>query len=194
MDRGPYTGPTVTVDVVSLRWDGESLNVATSVRDREPFAGQSALPGCYIYAGDTLEERAASVLAERTGTVAEHLRIVTSGDRTGRDPRGPAVSFVFLETGRTPHAGADMAPPTAFDHADLVESTMAAARNMSGSLLPELLPEKFTLREAWMLTEALTGEARNRNNFDRDFHRLGATQTGEFAATPGRPAALWTYA
>lgn len=190
MNRGPYRAPTVTVDVVSLRWADHALGVGTHRRARGPYEGEWALPGCYVYAGDQLEERCHAVLLDRLGVEAQNLRLVVAGDGDGRDERGPAVSFVYLETG-VGGSYAECEPPTAFDHADLLRRALDRAASWSLDVVDELLPETFILSEAHALSCALAGRDLDRRNWNRQVRGRYEATNERVPSGGGRPATVY---
>lgn len=191
MNRGEYIAPTVTVDVVSLRWRHHVLTVATHRRQRDPFAGQWALPGCYYYEGDDPEERAQAVLADRCGVEAGRLRQVSVSARPGRDTRGPSLSIIYLETGTSPHPE-NIEPPTAFDHAEIIGDVLGGTRPIALDVCAELVTE-FTITELFDLYRQLGGPVDNRANFGRTVKPL-VRGTGARVAGQGRPAELHVWA
>ena len=104
-------------------------------RAHEPFAGEWALPGGFVDAGEQIEAAARRELAEETALDPAGLSLELLGvyDTPGRDPRGWTVSIVYratLEAPREVRGGDDAGdarwwrreqlPPLAFDHALIV--------------------------------------------------------------------------
>lgn len=193
-NRGEYIAPIVTVDIISIRsmTDG-SIGIAQYIRGRDPERGLTALPGAYVYRGDRLEDLARKTLQERCGVDSEHLRLMMAADDTERDSRGPSVSFVYLETGKFVNESYSSSPPEGFDHAQISERVMAeVAKTYPLTVMKELLPIKFTLRQAYELFKLLSRTDIDRANFINS-HKDLWTGTGEKqSGAAGRPAELYS--
>jgi 8-oxo-dGTP diphosphatase len=134
--RYDYPRPALTVDVVLVTRDARP-RVLLIRRKSEPFAGKWALPGGFVDEGERLIDAGRRELKEETGTTVEDLEQLFTAADPGRDPRGWTVSVVFL--GRVAKAKAkagddaaevgwfplDDPPPTAFDHAMILERARA---------------------------------------------------------------------
>jgi 8-oxo-dGTP diphosphatase len=136
-DSGPWQHPSLTVDVVVVRWREGRYQVLLIERRNPPFAGFWALPGGFVEAFEPLSAAARRELKEETGIEPLHVeQLHTFGD-PGRDPRGWTVSVVYLaileeeESQAVRAEAADDArqvgwfdveapPPLAFDHADIL--------------------------------------------------------------------------
>ena len=192
-DRGEYLAPVVTVDVVSIRLlDDGTIGFAQYVRGREPEKGKRALPGAYVYRGDKLLDLAKRVLWERCGVFSESMRLIMAADDTERDERGPSVSFVYLETGNLSTASHVNILPDGFDHSDICMKVFSEIqKTYSLEVMKELLPEKFTLRQAYELFNTLSSDNVDRANFINSNKKLWRG-TGEKQAGAGRPAELYS--
>jgi len=126
--------------VFTLR-DGR-LSVLLIRRGHEPFENHWAIPGGFVHENEPLDAAAARELEEETGLANLPLRqIYTCGD-PGRDPRGWAVSVVYLALidwrAHTLSAGDDAReaewfslrelPPLAFDHGTIVSFALRSLR------------------------------------------------------------------
>jgi 8-oxo-dGTP diphosphatase len=108
-----------------------------------PFQGMYALPGGFVEVGETLEDACRRELMEETGVKAGRLQLVGVYSDPKRDPRGHAVSAVYLTRVRSPKATAGddaaalewvenwRAVDLAFDHALVVHDAMRLLRKQS---------------------------------------------------------------
>ncbi len=148
-----YPRPSLTADVVLLRYHGGRLQVLLIERRRDPFAGHWALPGGFVDAGETPKAAAAP----------------------GRDPRGWVVSSAWL--GLAPpdcwaEAGDDAKatrwftlselPRLAFDHADVLAAGRARLRELAllGTEPLQLLGPTFRSAQGRHLYKQIHGERR----------------------------------
>ena len=135
------SGPALTVDVVALAGT-PARSVLLVQRAHEPFAGDWALPGGFVEAGERVVDAAERELAEETelGEAARSLELLGVYDGPGRDPRGPTVSIVYVLAlaAPVPVRGGDDAgdarwfelgalPPLAFDHALVIADAVSFA-------------------------------------------------------------------
>ena len=98
-----YRPPTLAVDLVVFRLRAGVLEVLLMQRRNEPFAGEWALPGGYNAQGETTMEALSRVARTKVGVdIQADLGFVEqlyTFDTTARDPRGHAVSVVYLGCG-----------------------------------------------------------------------------------------------
>lgn len=139
-----YPRPSLTADVVLLRYQNGWLEVLLIQRKRAPFAQCWALPGGFVDAGESPREGAARELAEETKVDGVPLYEVGVFGTPGRDPRGWVVSTAFLGLASSDcraEAGDDAGavawhriaalPDLAFDHAQIIEAAMAHLGRMT---------------------------------------------------------------
>ena len=210
MSKRPDNPPRiiVSVDVVLLTLHGGRLQVLLMRRDREPFAGQLALPGGYIRpdVDDDALSAARRVLADKTGVDSPYLEQLCTFASGARDPRGWSVSIAFYalvseaslrRTGREAFEllEADALPRLSFDHDRIVETALDRVRNKSAySSLPcYLLPEQFTLTKLQQTYEQVMGVRLEKSAFRRKLSDLGFVQPVPGAQQTGqhRPAQLY---
>jgi 8-oxo-dGTP diphosphatase len=128
--------PMLTVDVVVLT-GAPARSVLLVERAHPPFAGEWALPGGFVEAGEPIADAAPRELAEETGLDAGPLRLLGVYDTPGRDPRGWTISIAYLARVETEVAvsAADDArdarwfqtetlPRLAFDHAAIIRDAL----------------------------------------------------------------------
>lgn len=165
------------VDIVALRLgEAGSLQVLLLRRQREPYAGQWALPGVLVNgrcADVSLDAAAVRALADKARLQPQHLEQVATVGNGVRDPRGWSLSTCYLallapdaepedENLRFVELQAVMAGQQAlpFDHAHLVR--LAAERlqgkSVYSSLPLYLLAPRFSVTEALAAFQASLGE------------------------------------
>ena len=127
-----YNNCALTVDCVVFIDDALVL----IKRKNPPFRGDHALPGGFVDEGETVEDACIRELQEETGLKADHLDLIGVYSKSGRDPRGRAVSVAFLARSVTgePKAGDDAAGvelikdweslSMAFDHKDIISDAV----------------------------------------------------------------------
>lgn len=198
-DLGAYPSPHLAVDIVLFTIEDNVLKVLTMERSAEPFAGCQVLPGGFVHPGETLDDTARRVLAEKAGLsdlTVEQLYTFSAPDR---DPRGWVVSTAYLallpypqlyaaageiEELRLPQVMADQAGKAVqlsdagepvrmgFDHAEIIRTALARLRGkLDWSSLPfALLPQQFTLLELQRVHETILGRALNKPHFRKKWH------------------------
>ncbi len=197
--------------VVFTLVDGR-LSVLLARRLDEPDRGRLALPGGFVGAEEAPEQTAERKLREKTGVGSVHLEQLRTYAGPERDPRGwlPSIAYLALvapealpeqtpaERDASWHA-LDALPELALDHARIVDDGLWRLRarvadkawfmRVGGGLLPE----RFTLRQAQRLYEAIAGESLDPANFRRDVKATGLlADTGSRRSEgPGRPGTLY---
>lgn len=201
--------PLIAIDVVPMSFGPDGLMIGTAKRLYEPSAGQHALPGVLLAAGERLEESAYRALATKAGVSGDqvrHLGQLGAFDGPNRDPRSHAISVAWLAV-IDPGAGEQVEWSTSelrsrnlpFDHDDIIDAALAAARTRLWSDIAftrALTGKVFSTPTAARLEEQLTGLAPHKGNFHRDLSRIRELdRLDEPAATPrGRPATAWRWA
>jgi 8-oxo-dGTP diphosphatase len=129
--------PEVTVDLVIELEDRPGRPVVL-IRRTQPPAGH-ALPGGFVEVGETVEHAAVREAREETGLAVALGELLGVYSDPARDPRGHAVSVVYLATATgEPEAGDDAAgilvcdpsaaPPLVFDHDRILGDYLARRR------------------------------------------------------------------
>lgn len=206
-----YRAPTLTVDLVAFRVRDSVLEVLLLNRIAQPFQGEWALPGGYNAIGETTTEALGRVVKEKIGLdMASSLgffeQLVTV-DTVARDPRGHAVSVVYIGCGydfdftETSHIHkfwpVDDLPTVAFDHAEIIEyaRTRLASKLSYSNAVSGLLAPEFTLTQVQTAYEAVLGRVLDKRNFRKKFLSLGLiTETGGlWSEGAHRPAKLYRF-
>ncbi len=207
-----------SVDIVALRLapDGQCLQVLLRRREREPHAGQWALPGVIVNGRTpdiSLEAAADRALREKTQVVPCYMEQVGTEGNVFRDPRGWSLSTYYLallDPGQAVEgehlAFFDLDSVLArkvlmpFDHNLLVERARErlAAKTVYSSLPLYLLADKFTVLDALGAVQACLGQAVNGTSLRKRLDRLRdlgwVRDTGEKNQPKlGRPQQLYQY-
>ena len=207
-----YRPPTLAVDLVAFRVHAGVLEVLLMRRRNEPFAGEWALPGGYNAQGETTMEALSRVARTKVGVNIDadlgFVEQLYTFDTTARDPRGHAVSVVYLGCGfgledvtggDNPHEfrPVDELPPLAFDHADIVHYARErlAAKMSYSTAVYGLLPSEFTLTQVQAAYEAVRGRQLDKRNFRKKFLSLSVVHEtgGVWQEGAHRPAKLYAF-
>lgn len=206
-----YQPPVLTVDLVAFRVYDAHLEVLLLKRAAEPFKGEWALPGGYNAKGETTIEALTRVAQQKVGLDLDSdlgfLEQLYTFDTVARDPRGHAVSVVYLgcgyefslRDGDNVHQfwRVDELPSLAFDHADIIRyardrlnSKMSYSNAVAG-----LLPESFTLSHLQTAYEAVRARRLDKRNFRKKFLSLNVIHEtgGVWREGAHRPAKLYAF-
>lgn len=212
MNSASYTPPILTVDAVIFRVINETLEVLLIKRANEPFKGQWALPGGYCPAGETTRDALERVLWNKTKIRlgdCKHVEQLYTADTIARDPRGHAISVIYMGLGTDLEPKLDAStqqptffpitdlPETAYDHDDIIRNALARLRskltysNTAYSLLPPL----FTLTNLQSVYEAVFGYELDKRNFRKKILSLGLIKETDKTFRDGahRPARLYEF-
>ena len=207
--------PILTVDGVVFQMADGKLTVLVIQRGFEPFEGSWALPGAYISPAETSRLALDRVLLEKTGLEAKDIEVVErpfAFDQAGRDPRGYAVTLMYIGLGRGlrpgPHQGATFLqnpqflpviglPKLAYDHSDIVAFAHKQLKGLATSTnaAASLMPKTFTLSELQATYEAIFGKAFDKRNFRKKILSLEVLEETDKMAQDGahRPARLYKF-
>ncbi len=198
-DLGDYPSPHLAVDIVLFTIEDGALKVLTMERSVEPYAGCQVLPGGFVHAGESLDDTARRVLAEKANLSDIAVEQLYTFSRPDRDPRGWVVSAAYLalvpyerlyaaassiDELRLPQVVADQAEQAVqltdlrepvrigFDHAEIIQTALVRLRGkLDWSSLPfALLPQQFTLLELQQVHETILGRALNKPHFRKKWH------------------------
>ena len=208
---GPYTAPTLTVDLVLFRLQDSNLEVLLSKRANEPFKGDWALPGGYCAEGQTTLEALTAVTKRKVGididTQLSYIEQLYTFDTVARDPRGHAVSVTYLACGRDIELkNAEQAsewhtvnqlPSLAYDHEKIIfyaRERLAAKLSYTNAAMG-LLDKKFTLSQLQTAYEAVLGREIDKRNFRKKFLSLNLIHETPDTWRDGahRPAKLYAF-
>ncbi len=210
----------VGVDNVIFSVDTQQnrLLVLLVMRQDEPFSGQWSLPGTLVRHGESLENAAHRILAEKIRVNNLYLEQLYTFGGPGRDPRESPISFgvrylsvsyfalVRFEEAELIADGVSgiawypikQLPALAFDHNEILEYGYRRLRNKMeySPVAFDVLPELFTLSDLYQLYTTVLGENfSDYSNFRTRLLKLGfLSDTGlKVSRGAGRPASLYRF-
>lgn len=204
-----YPRPSVAVDtaVLTVR-PGPAGNLELAVLQvRRPGSGRRggwALPGTFLYDGETLADAVRRSLAVKAGVTGRAPRQLQVFDDPRRDDRGRVLSVAHLDV--LPAAELDAlrdldrtrVQPTGrpgrlpYDHAAIVELAVARMRR-EYQARPDpwgLLDEPFTVTELRAVHQAVAGHPLQKDTFRRRMRDQLRELPASAAGRVGRPARL----
>lgn len=218
--KKPLADFKVGVDNVIFSVDTQQnrLLVLLVMRQDEPFLGQWSLPGTLVRNGESLEEAANRILAEKIRVRNLYLEQLYTFGGPGRDPRESPTSFgvrylsvsyfalVRFEEAELIADGVSgiawypiaQVPPLAFDHNEILKYGYRRLRNKLeySPVAFDVLPELFTLSDLYQLYTTVLGENfADYSNFRARLLKLGfLADTGlKVSRRAGRPASLYRF-
>lgn len=194
------------------------LLVLLVMRPDEPYLGQWCLPGTLVRQGESLEDAAYRILAEKIRVKNLYLEQLYTFGGPGRDPRESPQSFgqrylsvsyfalvrfeeaELIANGLTGIAWypLEKIPTLAFDHNQILQYGYRRLRNKLeySPIAFEVLPEVFTLGDIYQLYTIILGENfSDYSNFRSRLLKLGfLSDTGvKVSRGAGRPASLYRF-
>lgn len=204
--------------IFSVDTDQNRLLVLLVMRQEEPFSGQWSLPGTLVRWGESLEDAAYRILAEKIRAKNLYLEQLYTFGGPNRDPRESSTSYGvrylsvsyfalvrFAEAELIADGVSGIAwypleqvPPLAFDHNKVLEYGHRRLRNKLeySPVAFEVLPEVFTLNDLYQLYTTILGEGfSDYSNFRSRLLKLGfLSDTGvKVSRGAGRPASLYRF-
>lgn len=208
----------IDVDKGIRKGPGKELQVLLIKRNVAPCKNQWSLPGGFVSCDDgMLLETAKTKLKAKAGISEVYLEQLKTFDALDRDPRGRVISVAYLglahdsrciQTSGTCEAkwfkvcdiGVEYeisggtafinGKNLAFDHWEIIKEGIERLRGKLeySDIVFELLPEKFTIKEAQQIFEVILGY--RTDSFRRKLgHRV--TETNEYVQRVGKPAKLF---
>jgi 8-oxo-dGTP diphosphatase len=216
----PLADFKVGVDNVIFSVDTQQnrLLVLLVMRQDEPFLGKWCLPGTLVRQGESLENAAYRILAEKIRVENLYLEQLYTFGGPGRDPRESPDSFgvrylavsyfalvrfaeaelIATGVGGIAWYPIEQVPELAFDHNEILEYGYRRLRNKLeySPIAFEVLPELFTLSDLYQLYTTVLGENfSDYSNFRTRLLKLGfLSDTGlKVSRGAGRPASLYRF-
>jgi len=212
MSSASVQSPEVYVDTVIFQLIDNELTVLLTQRTTNPFKGLWALPGGINPVGETTQEAMERILKQKTSFKLSQLGFTEqlyTFDTVTRDPRGHAISVVYMGLGKnlTPRASratrnhqffpVNQLPQLGFDHSDIIKyahERLASKLSYTNAVFA-LLAKLFTLSQLQVAYEAVLGRSLDKRNFRKKFLSLGLVQpTREYHMEGAhRPARLYKF-
>ena len=204
--------------IFSVDTSQNRLNVLLVMRQQEPFFAQWCLPGTLVRQGESLEDAAYRILAEKIRVKNLYLEQLYTFGGPSRDPREAidsygvrylSVSYFALVRFEEAELIADkvsgiawypvkQVPQLAFDHNQILSYGHRRLRNKLeySPVAFDVLPEVFTLNDLYQLYTTVLGENfSDYSNFRARLLKLGfLCDTGlKVSRGAGRPASLYRF-
>lgn len=220
LNQQPLADFKVGVDNVIFSVDiaQNRLLVLLIMRPSEPFANNWGLPGTLVREGESLEDAAYRIMAEKICVENLYLEQLYTFGGPKRDPREASDSYGvrylsvsyfalvrFEEAKLITDSVADIAwypvkevPTLAFDHNEIISYGYKRLRNKLeySPVAFDVLPSKFTLNDLYQFYTTVLGENfSDYSNFRARLLKLGfLCDTGiKVSRGAGRPASLYKF-
>lgn len=204
--------------IFSVDTQANRLLVLLVKRRIEPFVGSWSLPGTLVRIGESLEDAANRILAERIRAHNLYFEQLYTFGNPGRDPREAPDSFgvrylsvsyfalarfeevepIAREASTTAWYPVKNVPQLAFDHDKILDYGYHRLRNKLeySPIAFDVLPEFFTLNDVYQLYSTILGENfSDYSNFRARLLKLGilANTRQKASRGAGRPATLYRF-
>lgn len=209
--RNEYFKSAITVDNVIFGFDAGDLKVLLVKRFEEPFVGDWALPGDFVYTEEDLDVAPKRVLKQLTGLDRVYLEQVGTFGQVDRHPAGRVFTVAYyslVNLNKLPEQEVGFKDVTAwrnvgdieslpFDHFKILLSCLDKLKHHV-RIKPigfELLPSKFTLSELQSLYEAVLNKSLDKRNFRKKIIGMGIlVDAAEYQeGVAHRPAKLYKF-
>jgi 8-oxo-dGTP diphosphatase len=208
--RPPKAQAEVAADVVLFTLEDQTLKTLLIQRTGEPFKDRLALPGGFLWEGESTLDTAKRILNDKAGVQNSYLEQLYTFDAPGRDPRGQVVSVTYMALAHRAELTIEASPTTqqpalhntaqlpalAFDHTKVLAYAIARLRSKLEytNAVAALLPRQFTFAALQQAYEVILARPLDRRNFRKKFLSLGLIKaTGQFAKAAHRPAELFEF-
>jgi ADP-ribose pyrophosphatase YjhB (NUDIX family) len=204
--------------IFSVDTDQNRLLVLLVMRHEDPYFGQWSLPGTLVRQGESLEDAAYRVLAEKIRVHNLYLEQLYTFGGPDRDPRESKTSFGvrylsvsyfalvrFAEAELIADGVSGIAwysltsvPPLAFDHTQILAYGYQRLKNKLeySPIAFDALPDLFTLGDLYQLYVTVLGEDfSDYSNFRARLLKLGFLKDAgaKTSRGAGRPASLYRF-
>lgn len=187
--------PNISVDVVPYVMDHatNTLKIALTTREFEPFKGEKALPGVLMVGAERAAEAASRALKTKISenVSVKFLKDIGISDIPDRDSRGPSLTIIMLAVVELPAdvSGVELVPASVavnmrlpFDHHNIIERTnQYVDQNVlqDKKITEDLLGDGFSTKAVYgLLEEVHTGRYNtlDKTNLSRRLKTFGYVQ------------------
>lgn len=215
MNEKAYPAPQVeariTADVVVFSIVDNQLQLLVIERAHDPYKGSLALPGGFVWEGETSQQTAERILGAKAGVQGVFVEQLYTFDEVGRDTRGRVISVAYyalvapdaldmkpsVDTERPRLLPLSSANKLAFDHPQIVDHALKRLRNKVNysNAMYSLLPDLFTFSQLHAAYESVLGVSLDKRNFRKKFLSLGLLTATNEKTVGGRhrPAQLYRF-
>ncbi len=207
-----YKYAVIAADVAVFTVQNRQLQVLLIEMEKEPFAGQWALPGGLIKSNESIDDAAARILQAKVNIKGVYLEQLSTFGRVNRDPFGRVVSVAYFslipsqkQKIKTTNEYNNVAwfalkdlPSLAYDHEEMLRAAheQLKKRLEYSNIACHLLPREFTLTDLQCLYEMILSHKIDKRNFRKRLlqnHFLQTTGKKRHGAA-NRPAKLYQFA
>jgi 8-oxo-dGTP diphosphatase len=174
-----YFNIAISVDCVLFGYDEKELKVLLIKSDLEEFSGLYSLLGDLVKPDEDLEAASYRILKQRTGMDDVYLEQVQAFGSTDRHPSGRVITIAYYSLIDIRHHRLQLShnelswhavktiKKLAFDHKLILDTCLTRLQEqiMEHSVIFNLLPEKFSLRQLQDVYQAILGFELDRRNF-----------------------------
>jgi 8-oxo-dGTP diphosphatase len=203
----PKAMPQVTVDIVVFSVIDGLLQVLLVRRERSPAQGQPALPGGFLWEGETTAQAARRILKDKANVSNVFVEQLYTFDDPKRDSRGHIITvshfaLVPSEKLKMIASNSELLPVSSirklpFDHGKILAYAIRRLRTKLGysNVAYSLLPELFTLSQLQEVYEVILGHPVDKRNFRKKILSLDIIEETEHKLTgrKHRPARLFRF-
>ncbi len=202
---------SVTTDVVIFTIEEDQLKVLLIKRANEPFKGQWALPGGFLFEKEDPEKAATRTLWDKAGIKDVYLEQLYTFGGSGRDPRGKIITISYFALApkdkikisntdkiQTPtFRSVKKLPDIAFDHNRIITCALQRLRSKLEytNVVYSLLSQYFTFNELQRTYEIILNKKLDKRNFRKKFMLLDLIKPTKkvLRGERQRPAQLYRF-
>jgi len=207
----PLAETSTTVDVVIFSIQDDDLKVLLVKRSGDPYKDAWALPGGFLWQGETTGVAASRILSDKAGVSNVFIEQLYTFDEPDRDPRGHIITvayFALVPEGQLkPRADHELQEPTlfsvkdlpelAFDHQQIIAYALKRLQSklIYTNVAYSLSPQQFTLSQLQRLYEVILDKPLDKRNFRKKYLSLGLIVPTDESVTGirQRPAQLYKF-